>query len=140
MRIETGGSVAGTTAAKRRNRSGAGGPFSLDEDADVSRGGAVSGFSPLSGVDALLALQAVDPDESRQRKAIEHGRDMLDTLESLKADFLAGRIDEEKLDRLTAILRQRTDNSSDPRLKAILAEIELRAHVELAKLGKNPLF
>ncbi|MCB1476785.1 MAG: flagellar assembly protein FliX [Rhodobiaceae bacterium] len=140
MRIETGNGIAGVAASKRRSRSGSNGSFSIEDEADVGRSGTISGFSSLGGVDALLALQAVDPDESRQRQAIDHGRDILDTLESLKTDLLGGRIDGERLERLTAILRRRADHSSDPGLKAILAEIELRAHVELAKLGRNPLF
>jgi hypothetical protein len=34
------------------------------------------------------------------------------------------------------MLEQRRDTSGDPRLDGIIAEIELRAAVELAKLGR----
>ena len=140
MRIETGNGIAGVTAAKRRARSGSGGSFTLDEEAETGRSGTVSGFTAIGGVDALLALQAIDPDETRQRQAVDRGHELLDSLESLKADLLGGRINGERLERLVAILKRKGDHSGDPKLKAILAEIELRAHVELAKLGKNPLF
>jgi hypothetical protein len=87
------------------------------------------------GIGALLALQVVgDPLTSRKR-AVQNGRDILDDLDRLKVAVLEGRVPMERFERLAAILAERL-SSGDERLDQLLAEIELRARVELAKLGR----
>ena len=49
--------------------------------------------------------------------------------------LLAGRIPTHLLNELVLALRERRPEFTDPRLGEILDEIELRASVELAKLG-----
>jgi hypothetical protein len=66
----------------------------------------------------------------------QHGVDILDKLEEIRRDLLAGGIPRERLENLAQTLRARRAHVSDPRLIEIIDEIELRAAVEIAKYGR----
>lgn len=107
-----------------------------EESAAPGANGAVGGPVGLSGVSTVLALQgAPDSTERRARqRAIQRGDAMLDDLEQIRLGLLLGSIPRAKLEQLAQLVRVRREQVDDPRLMAILDEIELRAAVELAKL------
>jgi hypothetical protein len=107
-----------------------------EESAPAGASGAVGGSVALSGVSAVLALQgAPDSTERRARqRAIQRGDAMLDDLEQIRLGLLLGSIPRARLEQLAQLVRARREQVDDPRLVAILDEIELRAAVELAKL------
>jgi hypothetical protein len=86
------------------------------------------------GVDALLALQDVGGPLERRRRAVRRAGRMLDALDDIKAGLLAGELSAGDLDRLRRAVRDERDHTDDPKLEAVLDEIELRAAVEVAKL------
>lgn len=90
-----------------------------------------------AGIDALLALQAVDGPLTGRRKAVRRGASLLDMLDEIKTDLLIGRVSAERLDRLTATLSEMREQSM-PGLDSLLDDIELRVRVELAKFGRYP--
>lgn len=98
-----------------------------------------SAASPTAGIEALLALQAIEDPVLKRRKTVRRGRALLDTLEAIKADLLLGRVGESRLNQLMALIGQAREQC-DPELDALIDDIELRARVELAKLGKYPAF
>ncbi len=55
-------------------------------------------------------------------------------MDGLKLSLLDGEVDDAGLRRLTAAVREQREATSDPRLEAVLDQIEARAAVELAKL------
>ena len=61
--------------------------------------------------------------------------DLLDALDRLKCALLSDRIATTDLQHVAAKLAERRDFSDDPHLDELLSHIELRAKVELAKLG-----
>lgn len=88
----------------------------------------------IGGLDALIALQSeADPIE-RRRRAIKRGRSALDALDELKHGLLAGTLGSATLLRLKSIASELKDASGEPGLDTVLAEIELRVAVEIAKL------
>ena len=89
----------------------------------------------MGGIDALLALQGVEEPGERRRKAVKRGRTALDALDALKLGLLSGTFDTGALARLKSVTAALGEPSGDPTLDAVLAEIELRAQVELAKIG-----
>ncbi len=96
--------------------------------------------SGAAGVDGILAAQGVgDPtDERRQRqKLMAYGDDLLDRLDDLRMGILLGRFSKEKLTELAQRLRQKREQGDDPELATLLAEIELRAEVEIAKYTRK---
>jgi hypothetical protein len=65
---------------------------------------------------------------------------MLDELEQIRLGLLLGQIPQARLEQLAQMVRARREQLDDPKLIAILDDIELRAAVELAKLsGPNGL-
>lgn len=93
------------------------------------------GTAPLAAMDGLLALQEAPDASAGRSKGIARAEDMLDRLEGLRKDLILGTITQGKLEALATTLRQHQNPGADPRLKGVLAEIELRVEVELAKLG-----
>lgn len=91
-----------------------------------------------TGIDAILALQAVeDPLSGPRRRAVKRGASLLDMLDTIKADLLVGQVGPERLDQLVALLAEARDQA-EPGLAAVLDDIDLRVQVELAKLGRFP--
>lgn len=95
----------------------------------------MKGASPVAAVDGILALQEVPDAADGRSKGIAHGRDLLDALEDIRRGLLIGAIPIPRLKRIAGMVRQRREMGCDPQLSAILDDIELRAAVELAKLG-----
>jgi hypothetical protein len=117
--------------------SGGGFAAALHEESAATNGhGAVGGSVGLSGVSTILALQgAPDSTERRTRqRVVQRGDAMLDELEQIRLGLLLGAIPRGRLEQLAQLVRARREQVDDPKLTAILDEIELRAAVELAKL------
>ncbi len=93
----------------------------------------------LTGVDSILAVQAIDPDEGRaaRQRMAQRGEDILHQLDAVRVQMLSGAIPKAKLMHLAQLVRSKRDEGVDPRLSAILDEIELRAEVEIAKLSRR---
>lgn len=91
---------------------------------------------PAQGVNSFLFLQEVSDEEVHRQKALQHGKTALQALEQLHRDLLLGRIPETTLRKLEQTVAQRRETFTDPRLSALLDEIELRVAVELAKLDR----
>ena len=137
MRIETTNRTTGAGRGSGVGRSGSGVDF-------VPAGGnapaRVAGNVPVhaaTGIDAILALQAVDEPLTGKKKALRRGASLLDMLDDIKADLLIGRISAERLDLMSAMLSEIRERSL-PGLDAVLDDIELRVRVELAKFGRFP--
>ncbi|HEY1722783.1 MAG TPA: flagellar assembly protein FliX [Magnetospirillaceae bacterium] len=111
-----------------------GGPEQVDETPTIDAPAAVA------SVDALLAAQAVggDVEEDVRRRLLRRGEDILDRLDELRHALLIGVVPKDRLIQLAQMVRARRDKVADPRLAAVLDEIELRAEVELAKLSRKP--
>lgn len=117
-----------------RRPAGAAGRFSLSGGEAPARGaGGVAAAMPL---DALVALQAEEDVGERRRRQVARGQTLLSGLDRLKAALLSGRIPQADLARLKQDLEARRETSDDPGLDEVLAHIELRVAVELAKLGR----
>lgn len=94
---------------------------------------AVAGKAAVGPLDSLLALQEVPDALGRRREAKRRGESLLDQLEELRLGLLSGALPRATVERLAAVLSRQAGSVDDPRLAEILAEIELRAAVELAK-------
>ncbi len=133
-------STIGTSAARRNERNGStkSGAFAktLAVGAEVPPVSTVSGGAALAPVDALLALQEVSDDPGGRNRGQRHGEALLDHLDDLRLGLLSGRMSLGALERLSAMVASKRDQVDDPRLTQILVEIEIRASVELAKLGR----
>ena len=137
MRIETNNRTSGVGRSGSAGRSGSGVDF-IPAGADApARTAAAAPVAGMTGIDAILALQAVDGPLEGKKRALRRGRSLLDTLDEIKADLLIGHVSADKLDALVATLSDMRERSL-PGLDAALDDIELRVRVELAKFGRFP--
>ncbi len=95
----------------------------------------LSGAAPPPGVDAILALQEVAGEADSDTRGRRHGENLLDRLDDLRLALLDGRLSAAAIERLAKQAAAGRAQVRDPRLAEILDDIELRAAVELAKLG-----
>jgi hypothetical protein len=121
----------GTTAA----RSTSGGGFSLGGAEAPKAQTAAMALRTLGGIDALIALQGVEDPTERRRRAVKYGRRALDALDELKLGLLAGTLDQATMLRLKSVADDLREPTGDDRLDQVMAEIDLRVSVELAKAG-----
>jgi hypothetical protein len=84
----------------------------------------------------LVAQEAQDaPDAAvARRRSVERGHDILDQLDELRLALIAGAVPRRRLERMVELVAHRRTAVADPRLAAVLDEIDLRARIELAKL------
>ncbi len=136
MRIygPSGTSVAANAPPARRAASGT---FSLDNADGAKAALEAPSLRTIGGIDALIALQGVEDPTERRRRAVRRGRSALDALDALKLGLLAGALDTAALARLKTAAADLTDGSGDGALDTVLAEIELRVEVELAKFAAD---
>jgi hypothetical protein len=134
MRVDQKSPLSSPASSATQRRGPAGQRFTLAES-DTGKPSAVSSAAPLSTVDALLALQGEGDPGERKRRSVQRGNDLLDALDRLKAALLSGRVSTADLQVIAARLAERRELSGDPRLDELLSHIELRAKVEMAKLG-----
>ncbi len=138
MKITGPGQVQSKTVKKASPKKGTdGASFSgaLSGSAPASSAQNVGGASPIASVDALLALQEVPDATVGRSKGLKRANEMLDMLEEVRRGILLGVIPAQNLRVLADMARNQRGGTGDRRLDAVMAEIELRAEVELAKLG-----
>jgi hypothetical protein len=128
----------GAAGGPRPSRAPGVGGFHLPEAGPAAGPGqtsSVSSVASVMGVEALLALQDVGGPLERRRRAMGRAGRLLDVLDQVKVALLeGGALDGAGLDRLRNALRDERMSTGDPRLEAVLDEVELRAAVEMAKL------
>jgi hypothetical protein len=135
MRIEGPNRLNTVSSSGAARRAGGTSSFSLSEPEETAAGSTTAASSSIGGLDALLALQSIDADEPRKRKkAVKRGRDLLDQLDEIKVGLLSGELSGEAIGRIVALLDE-MEPTGDERLDGLVADIALRAEVELAKLG-----
>ncbi len=137
MRIDNTGRASGIGKTGSAGRSGSGVDFVPAGTSGPARTAPAAPIASAAGLDAILALQAVDGPLQGKKKAVRRGQSLLDTLDEIKADLLLGRVSFERLDRLASMLDDVRERSL-PGLDAVLDDIELRVRVELAKFGRFP--
>jgi hypothetical protein len=137
MRIYGPNGTTLTTSTGSTRKSSSGG-FTLPDVGTSQETRATLAPKQTANLDALLALQGIeeDPTERRKRSA-QRGKRALDVLDELKLSLLSGRLDATVALRLRDAAAGLKQSSGDPGLDAVLAEIELRVEVELAKAGQG---
>lgn len=136
MRIEgpsARGSVSRRPGAKGKGSGGA--VFQPGDSGTAAQAAPTGPVHSAAGIESILALQGVDDPRFAKKRAVRHGQSMLDALEDVKAELLTGAVGEGHLNRLMALVT-RARQQADPDLEALIDDIELRARVELAKLGR----
>ena len=124
--------AAAAPAARRVNGSG----FAVSAETAPRSTGTVGGPRSIGGIDALIALQGVEDPLERRKRAVKRGRVALDALDELKMALLGGApLSTATLAKLQEAATHLKLGSGQAELDAVLAEIELRVEVEIAKMA-----
>ena len=134
MRIVGPNTAARTASAAVQKKSAAGG-FAIGEPEAAKTAAPAAMLRTIGGIDTLIALQGDEQPAERRRRAVTRGRGALDVLDDLKLELLAGELGLSTINRLRAAVTGLRDGSGDSRIDNVLAEIELRVEVEIAKLS-----
>jgi hypothetical protein len=133
MEIKGTSRVESSAIRRKSSAASTGSDFKVSDSAEP-HAQIVAGPGPIAALDSILALQDMgDPADGRS-KGLAHGEQLLEILDSVRDGLLAGGIPRATLNRLAVAVTRRHDVFADPRLQDVLDQIELRAHVELAKL------
>ena len=131
--MEIKGSGRINTGAVKRKTTTTGGGFSVSDPAET-HGGIVAGLGPIAALVSILMLRGLDDSPDGRAKGQAHVEQLLNLLDAARDGLLAGGIPRSTLNKLAAAVTRRHDAFADPQLQDVLDQIELRAHVELAKL------
>lgn len=96
----------------------------------------MSGAAAAADLSGVFATSDAGEREARRRRAMTRAETLLDDLDALKAALLSGRAPAAVLARLRDGLGTPDCEHGDAVLAALIGEIETRAAVELAKLGR----
>jgi hypothetical protein len=132
MRLEAARRAGPATAGQSGGARGAAGGFALASSGAALGPAATSAPTQLFALDNLVMLQSVDAPAERRRAKAKGGR-LLDHLDALKLALLSGAPTEGEMAKLRAELDRRDDAYSAAEIADIMAAIDLRARVELAK-------
>ncbi|MEM6812215.1 MAG: flagellar assembly protein FliX [Pseudomonadota bacterium] len=104
----------------------------------TSKSSSTSATQSIARVDALLSVQAADSATERgtRQRMRDRGERMLNHLDTIKVGILSGNLTIGQVIDVADVVASHRETVSDPRLTAILDEIDLRAQIELAKLKK----
>lgn len=138
MEVNGPGKVDRTSAVRRAGKTGAASSssttFSVASTPEEPHASMVAGPGPIAALDSILTLQGLEDSTDGRSRGLKHGEQLLDMLDQVRDGLLAGGIPRATLNRLANACARRHEQFADPRLQSVLDEIELRAHVELAKL------
>lgn len=126
----------GSKAKKSSSTSGASFSSMIDQTGEASSAENATGISAASSIAGVFAVQELEPStEGTKKKAVARAQDILEDLEEIKMGILSGGLSTAVLKNLTERLKQQQETTEDAALQEIIAEVELRALVELAKRG-----
>jgi hypothetical protein len=137
MKVTGTGGLSQTSGSKPARAAGGGEGFRVggaSAPAAPAQVSAASGVGGVMGIEALIALQDVESPTERRRRSVKRAGRLLDELDKLKISLLGGELGAGQLDALARAVREQRSSTDDPKLEAVLDEIETRAAVELAKL------
>lgn len=122
-------------ASKTGKSNGAFGAMVTGGAAETS--GAVATGS-VASVDALLAVQAAeDPTErAAKRRMRQRGDSLLDKLDEIRLGLLTGNMTVGQVIGIADVVASHREKVNDPKMSALLDEIDLRAQIEIAKMRK----
>jgi hypothetical protein len=131
MKIE-GPRGAGSVGSSRKTGAAGASGFTLPSEAP-SGAAETTGVLATPSVDGIFALQAQAFDPNRRGRQVKRASATLDALEGLARAHLEGAAPHAQRLQLTA-LRAQNEATGDAGLDSVLADIDVRAAVELAKL------
>lgn len=125
-------------AGKSKQANKADGSFGDMVTGGVKESAGTGATSAIAQVDALLAVQqAENPTERAARRRMrERGDKILRQMDHLRLAILTGNLSVGQIVDIADVVASHREKITDPKMSAVLDEIDLRAQIELAKIKK----
>lgn len=138
MKVEGPSKSQGAGNAKKSGKVSDGGSFEDFIASAPKQAGAAAPTHSIARVDALLSVQeAEDPAARAARRRMTARADyILDELDTLRMNLLTGTMTLGQVIDIADVVASHRERVVDPKLTAILDEIDLRAQIEIAKARK----
>jgi len=136
MKIEGPKQTGAASKSKKSSKTSGTGSFSDFIASGPKESAATSATQSIASVDALLAIQgAEDPTERASRGRMrERAMSVLEELDKIRLAMLGGNLTIGHMVDIADVVASHRERVNDPKLTAIMDEIDLRAQVELAKM------
>ena len=138
--MKVGGAKGPNSTSKSKKSSSSSGENTVDFSQYVKGGASettsAAATQSIAQLDALLAVQEVEDPTQKAAKKRAHMRadTILDRLENIRLRMLSGQLTVGHMIDVADVVASHRDKIDDPKLTAIMDEIDLRAQVELAKM------
>lgn len=139
MKIEGPSKTKGTSGTKKSGSvSGAEGSFEDFIAHAPKESASAAPTRSIARVDSLLSVQAAESptERSARRKVRERGESILKELDRLRHSILTGNMTLGQVIDIADVVASHREQVQDPKLTAILDEIDMRAQIEIAKARK----
>jgi hypothetical protein len=138
MKIEGPDKARDAAAAKKKGKAGgADGSFSgLLQSGGTETAAPTAAPASVGMIDMLLAVQGADDPAQRAAKGrmVSRASNILEELDKIRMGLLTGTLTVGQVIDIADVVASHREKIMDPRLTAILDEIDLRAQIELAKI------
>jgi len=137
MKIDGPGSSQKSGGTKKKDKVSSGsGSFGDMVTGKSAQAAPPTGPQTVAKVDALLAVQGAESPTERAARRRMHARadKILDELEQIRTGLLLGTLTIGDVIDVADVVAAHREKIMDPRLSAVLDEVDLRAQVEIAKL------
>lgn len=135
MKIEGPSKSQGAGSSKKTGKAGDGSFEDFIASAPKGTGSAAPTHS-IARVDALLSVQGAESPTERaaKKRMVQRGDDILKELDKLRHALLTGGLTIGQVIDIADVIATQRERITDPRLTAILDEVDLRAQIEMAKI------
>jgi len=136
MKIEGPNRTQQANQTQRKSKVSGDGSFGDMMSGTAQSPAAAGATQSIAQIDALLAAQEVEDPTARaaRRRMTARADTILDELERMRMALLTGSMTVGHLIDIADVVALHREKIMDPRLSALLDEVDLRAQIELAKL------
>lgn len=137
MKIEGPDKARDAGSVKKKDKAGkSDGTFGSMLGGGTEQAAGAGAPSSIAMVDVLLAVQGADDPAQRaaRKRMMKRGDNILDLLDNLRLSLLSGGLTVGQVIDIADVVASHREKVMDPRLTAILDEIDLRAQIEIAKM------
>lgn len=110
------------------------GSFQVSSDDQTEAASTNVSVGNVANLGALLSLQDVEDATTGKRRTAKRGFDILDRLDEMRIGLLGGRLSSAQVNQIAHKIKN-LGRTGDKQLDSILEDIDMRARVELAKIG-----
>lgn len=139
MKVEGPGRTQGPSSTSKKGKTSKGdGTFGAILNEKLQGASGTSAPQTVAAVDALLAAQEAGTatDGPARRRMSARADDILQTLDKVRMALLTGNLTVGDVINIADVVASHREKIMDPKLTAVLDEIDLRAQIEIAKMRK----